>query len=98
MQRAYADDARSAGAHLETVRSCFLGTLDFPEPDCSLPAKRKANVFIDSSYGLTGGVDDAGNIGHPRRVCFITGFFAGVVELRGIEPLTSAVRLQRSPI
>ena len=25
-------------------------------------------------------------------------FVAGVVELRGIEPLTSAVRLQRSPI
>ena len=49
MQRAYADIARSAGAQLETVRSCFLGTLDFPEPDCSLAAKRKANVFIDSS-------------------------------------------------
>jgi hypothetical protein len=28
----------------------------------------------------------------PARLCF------GLVELRGIEPLTSAVRLQRSPI
>jgi hypothetical protein len=58
-----ADVARSAGEHLETVWSYFLGTLDFPEPDCASVAKRKANVFIDASYGLTGGVDDAGNIG-----------------------------------
>lgn len=97
MQRAYADIARSVGAQLETVRSCFLGTLDFPEPDCSLAAKRRANAFIDSSYGLTGGGVGAGNIGRPRRVVYHW-IFAGVVELRGIEPLTSAVRLQRSPI
>jgi len=58
-----ADVAASAGQHLETVWSYFLGTLDFPEPDCTTTTKRKANVFIDASYGLTGGVDDAGNIG-----------------------------------
>ncbi len=57
------DVAKSAGEHLEYVWSYFLGTLDFPEPDCGIAAKRKANVFIDASYGLTGGVDDAGNIG-----------------------------------
>ena len=58
-----ADVAKAAGEHLEYVWSYFLGTLDFPEPDCGTTAKRKANVFIDASYGLTGGVDDAGNIG-----------------------------------
>ncbi|KRC78446.1 avirulence protein [Sphingomonas sp. Root241] len=58
-----ADVARSAGEHLEYVWSYFLATLDFPEPDCATATKRKANVFIDASYGLTGGVDDAGNIG-----------------------------------
>ncbi|AQR72287.1 Svx/AvrXca family virulence/avirulence protein [Sphingomonas sp. LM7] len=57
------DVAKSAGEHLEYVWSYFLGTLDFPEPDCANATKRKANVFIDASYGLTGGVDDAGNIG-----------------------------------
>jgi len=55
--------AKAAGAHLEYVWAYFLDTLDFPEPDCGSAAKRKANVFIDASYGLTGGVDDAGNIG-----------------------------------
>ncbi|ATY31589.1 Svx/AvrXca family virulence/avirulence protein [Sphingomonas psychrotolerans] len=55
--------AKAAGEHLEYVWSYFLGTLGFPEPDCGTAAKRKANVFIDASYGLTGGVDDAGNIG-----------------------------------
>lgn len=93
MQRAYADIVRSAGAQLETVRSCFLGTLDFPEPDCSLAAKRRANVFIDSSYSLTGGGVDAGNIGRPRRVCFITGFFCwrGGAEGNRTPDLCSAI-------
>lgn len=58
-----AETARAAGAHLEAVWSYFLDTLDFPEPDCATPAKRKANIFIAADYGLTGGVDDAGNIG-----------------------------------
>ncbi|WP_404337639.1 Svx/AvrXca family virulence/avirulence protein [Sphingomonas sp. MMS12-HWE2-04] len=58
-----AEVAKAAGAHLEAVWSYFLGTLDFPEPDCASATKRKANIFIDASYGLTGGVDDAGNIG-----------------------------------
>lgn len=57
------DVAKAAGEHLEYVWTYFLGTLDFPEPDCGTATKRKANVFIDASYGLTGGVDDAGNIG-----------------------------------
>ncbi|MDP5278996.1 Svx/AvrXca family virulence/avirulence protein [Sphingomonas sp. DG1-23] len=55
--------AKAAGEHLEAVWSYFIGTLDFPEPDCVTATKRKTNVFIDASYGLTGGVDDAGNIG-----------------------------------
>lgn len=57
------ETARTAGEHLETVWSYFLDTLDFPEPDCATAAKRKANIFIAADYGLTGGVDDAGNIG-----------------------------------
>ncbi|NIJ20345.1 hypothetical protein FHS95_002037 [Sphingomonas naasensis] len=55
--------ARAAGAHLEAVWTYFLDTLDFPEPDCATAAKRKANIFIAADYGLTGGVDEAGNIG-----------------------------------
>lgn len=87
-----ADVARSAGAPLETVQSCFLGTLDFPEPDCSLPAKRRANVFIDSSYGLTGDGVDAGNIGRPRRVCLSLDFcWRGGAEGNRTPDLCSAI-------
>lgn len=58
-----ADVARAAGDHLEAVWTYFLDTLDFPAPDCATPAKRKANIFVAPDYGLSGGVDDAGNIG-----------------------------------
>lgn len=58
-----ADIAQAAGRTLERYWSFFLDTLDFPEPDCRSAAKRKVNVFVDASYGLSGGVDDAGNIG-----------------------------------
>jgi hypothetical protein len=56
-------DARSAGAHLEYVWSQFIGVLGFPEPDCARAGKRKANIFVGADYGLSGGVDDNGNMG-----------------------------------
>jgi hypothetical protein len=58
-----AEVAKAAGEHLEYVWSYFLDTLDFPEPDCASATKRKANIFVAAEYGLSGGVDDAGNIG-----------------------------------
>ena len=39
--------------------------------------------------------DNSGPVGETRRMGVVEG---RLVELRGIEPLTSAVRLQRSPI
>ena len=58
-----AADAKAAGDHLEYVWSQFVGAIGFPEPDCAAARKRKANIFTGADYGLSGGVDEIGNIG-----------------------------------
>lgn len=55
--------AKAAGDHLEMVWGQFITTLGMLQPSCALAAKRKVNVFVGAGYGLSGGIDGAGNPG-----------------------------------
>ncbi|CAN5432912.1 Svx/AvrXca family virulence/avirulence protein [soil metagenome] len=58
------DDAQlaqvtEAGKHLEMVWRLYRDTIGFREPDCAAATKRKVNVHLDPTFGLTGGLDGA---------------------------------------
>ncbi|ESQ86528.1 avirulence protein [Asticcacaulis sp. AC460] len=48
-------DAVAAGEYLEMVWKLYMGPVAFPEPYCDTAAKKKANINLDPSFGLSGG-------------------------------------------
>ncbi len=55
----------SAAASLESYWSTYLNPsgIDFPAPFCETTTKRRVNVHLDPTFGLTGGVTSEGAMG-----------------------------------
>src|SRR5688572_26946120 len=52
--------ASTAGTYLESIWQHFMMNTAFPEPYCNTADKFKANIHIDPTFGLSGGVDGQG--------------------------------------
>ena len=55
--------ASTAGTYLESVWQHFMLDTAFPEPYCGTATKFKANIHIDPTFGLSGGIDGQGFLG-----------------------------------
>ncbi len=55
--------ASTAGTYLESIWQHFMLNTAFPEPYCATANKFKANIHIDPTFGLSGGVDGQGFMG-----------------------------------
>lgn len=47
-------DAQIFGKNLEAIWSTYMGKVGWPEPYCDTADKKKVNVFMDPTWGLTG--------------------------------------------
>ncbi|UFK40321.1 Svx/AvrXca family virulence/avirulence protein [Pectobacterium parvum] len=57
------NDAVAAGQKLEQIWDKFIKQIQFPEPYCKQTVKYKANIHIDPTFGLSGGIAGGGSMG-----------------------------------
>ncbi len=55
--------AQAAGVMLETIWDTYMNKVGFTEPYCDTATKYKANIHIDSTFGLSGGVTGTRDMG-----------------------------------
>ncbi|UPT55336.1 Svx/AvrXca family virulence/avirulence protein [Dickeya zeae] len=56
-------DVVAAGKQLELIWDKFINQIKFPQPYCNATTKYKANIHIDPSFGLNGGIASGGTMG-----------------------------------